>query len=313
MDYTEVTIACENLEPIIGLLYSLDICGLVIKDKNDFKDLLAHKGSAWDYIDDDLIHKENMQNSCVQFYLEPGDEGIHTLTIVKEKITDFQKENPDFEPITITTSLFREEDWANNWKQYFKPYEIGDTIVIKPEWETYDNTQNRIVIEIDPGAAFGTGTHETTKMCIEALASYIPKQRAKTMLDIGTGSGILSIAGAKLGIETVQAIDIEEGAVKVAKENVTKSGLQNQITVKKGDLVTDVCDTFDVIAANIIADVIISLAESIKNFMNDHSIFIASGIIDTKKDEVKNAFEKNKLTILEEKQNGDWFCFVCKK
>ena len=181
MDYTEVTITCENLEPIIGLLYSLDICGLVMKDKNDFEELLAHKGAAWDYIDDDLINQEKMQNSCVQFYLEIGEEEVRTLDKVKEEIEIFQKENPDFNPITITTSLFREEDWANNWKKYFKPYEIGDNIVIKPEWETYDNKENRIVIEIDPGSAFGTGTHETTKMCIEALASYVPNQHAKTM------------------------------------------------------------------------------------------------------------------------------------
>ncbi len=311
MNYNEVTIFCENLEPIIGLLYSLDVSGLVLQDKNEFQDFLNHKSTAWDYIDDDLIKKETTDRSYIKFYLEFNQEGKDKLSEIRHALANYQKKTND-SSIEITTNSFREEDWANNWKQYFKPYEIGKHIVIKPAWETYDNTENRLVIEIDPGSAFGTGTHETTKMCIEALDQYITPN-SHTMLDVGTGSGILSIAGIKLGLTSATAIDIDENAVAVAKENVEKSHMQNQIMVKHGDLVTDISGTYDVIVANIIADAIIALSASITNFMSEDTIFISSGIINMKEADVLKAFEECHLKVVERKADGDWLCFVCKK
>lgn len=311
MNYNEITIYCDSLEPIIGILYSLDVSGLVIKDKNDFEELLAHKSTAWDYIDDDLIKKETTERSYIQFYLSLDQEGDQKFEEIQKALALYKKDTKDAS-LVIKTALFREEDWANNWKQYFKPYEIGEHIVIKPDWETYDNRENRLVIEIDPGSAFGTGTHETTKMCIEALDHYITSQH-KTLLDVGTGSGILSMAGIKLGMQHATAIDIDENAVHVAKENIAKSHMEQQITVKHGDLVTDISGTYDIIVANIIADAIIALCASITKFMTKDTLFISSGIINTKESEVLAAFQKCHLQIIERKSDGDWLCFVCKK
>ncbi len=308
MNWKEVTIKTDQTEEVSAILTGMDITGLVIEDRDDFQDLLSHKVAAWDYIDEELIAKNETGSSCVKFYLAESREGEQTLAEVKKRMEQYCAAGGKAE---VKTALFRDEDWENNWKQYFKPFPIGDHIVIKPRWETYENTENRIVLEIDPGSAFGTGTHETTKMCIEAIDECAERYPQGSVLDIGTGSGILSIAAAKLGYGSIYAIDIDPNAVKVARENIALSGLSSQIQVQTGDLTKTVTGQYDLILANIMADAIIALAGSSASFLKEGGAFICSGIICEKEAEVCSALTKAGYQIQKRKQNGDWLCFVC--
>ena len=206
----------------------------------------------------------------------------------------------------------KEEDWANNWKQYYKPTRIGDNIVIKPEWEDYEAGENDLVIRMDPGMAFGTGSHETTSMCIVNLEKYVNKD--STVFDIGCGSGILGIVAAKLGAKDVVGIDIDAVAVKVAKENISKNGVDKVMVAMEGNLADDMDKDkkADIVVANIIADIIVILAKDVKSFLKEGGIFISSGIILAKIDEVVASLEENGFEIVSVEKKGEWACVIAR-
>jgi ribosomal protein L11 methyltransferase len=310
MNWNEVSIDTDNTEEVSAILTGMDITGLVIEDRDDFADLLSHKVAAWDYIDEELITKNETATPCVKFYLAQSEEGEKTLAEVRERMARYCTAGGT---ASVRTAPFRDEDWENNWKQYFKPFLIGDHIVVKPRWETYENTDNRIILEIDPGCAFGTGTHETTKMCIEAIDECAGRYPHGNVLDIGTGSGILSIAAAQLGYGDIYAIDIDPDAVKVARENIELSHLSAQIRVETGDLTKTVSGQYDLILANIMADAIIALSVSAASFLKEGGAFICSGIICEKEIEVCEALAKAGLSVQKRKQDGDWLCLICGK
>lgn len=212
-----------------------------------------------------------------------------------------------------------DEDWINNWKAYFKPFRVTEDIVIKPTWETLDGVkEGDIVVDIDPGTAFGTGSHETTKLVIQGMEEYLHED--SKMLDIGCGSGILSIIGLKLGAALAVGTDIDPVAVEVAKENAVVNHIEEgKFTVVQGNLIDDEAlqkevglGAYDVVVANILADVIIPLSEHVQKFMKKDGIFISSGIIDIKKDEVEEALLRNGFEIVKITQMGDWFSFQAK-
>lgn len=212
-----------------------------------------------------------------------------------------------------------DEDWINNWKAYFKPFRVTDDIVIKPTWETLEDVkEGDIVVNIDPGTAFGTGTHETTKLCIQGMEDYLNAD--SKVLDIGCGSGILSIIALKLGVDYAVGTDIDPIAVEVAKENATVNEIQDgKFAVYEGNLIDDEAlqkevglGAYDVVVANILADVIIPLSSQVSKFMKEDGIFISSGIIDIKKDEVEAALIQNGFEIIKINQMGDWFSFLAK-
>lgn len=212
-----------------------------------------------------------------------------------------------------------DEDWINNWKAYFKPFRVTDDIVIKPTWETLEDVkEGDIVVNIDPGTAFGTGTHETTKLCIQGMEDYLNAD--SKVLDIGCGSGILSIIALKLGVDYAVGTDIDPIAVEVAKENAAVNEIQDgKFTVYEGNLIDDEAlqkevglGAYDVVVANILADVIIPLSSQVSKFMKEDGIFISSGIIDIKKDEVEAALIQNGFEIIKINQMGDWFSFLAK-
>lgn len=212
-----------------------------------------------------------------------------------------------------------DEDWINNWKAYFKPFRVTDDIVIKPTWETLEDVkEGDIVVNIDPGTAFGTGTHETTKLCIQGMEDYLNAD--SKVLDIGCGSGILSIIALKLGVDYAVGTDIDPIAVEVAKENAAVNEIQDgKFTVYEGNLIDDEAlqkevgfGAYDVVVANILADVIIPLSSQVSKFMKKDGIFISSGIIDIKKDEVEAALIQNGFEIIKINQMGDWFSFLAK-
>ncbi|NLM44620.1 MAG: 50S ribosomal protein L11 methyltransferase, partial [Clostridiales bacterium] len=211
----------------------------------------------------------------------------------------------------ILTKVMKEEDWATSWKKYFKPFKAGERVVVKPTWEKYEAQDGDIVVEIDPGMAFGTGNHETTIMCIKLLEKYVEKQNY--VYDVGCGSGILGITAAKLGAEKVLCVDLDEVACKVADENVKINKESHRIKVKKGNLLDIAAEKADLIVANIIADVIISFAHQAYVFLNPGGIFISSGIILDRQEDVVNELKINGFTILEIAQMGEWCAIVVKR
>lgn len=219
----------------------------------------------------------------------------------------------------LTMEETDDEDWINNWKAYFKPFRVTDDIVIKPTWETLEEVnEGDIVVDIDPGTAFGTGSHETTKLCIQGMEEYLNEETK--LLDIGCGSGILSIIGLKLGAQCAVGTDIDPIAVEVAKENAAVNEIPDgKYTVYEGNLIDDEAlqkevglGKYDVVVANILADVIIPLSSQVSKFMKENAVFISSGIIDMKKDEVEQALIQNGFEIIKINQMGDWFSFIAK-
>jgi len=219
----------------------------------------------------------------------------------------------------LTMEETDDEDWINNWKAYFKPFRVTDDIVIKPTWETLEEVkEGDIVVDIDPGTAFGTGSHETTKLCIQGMEEYLNEHTK--LLDIGCGSGILSIIGLKLGAQCAVGTDIDPIAVEVAKENAAVNGIpEGKYTVYEGNLIEEEAlqkevglEKYDIVVANILADVIIPLSSQVSKFMKKNGIFISSGIIDMKKEEVEQALIQNGFEIIKVNQMGDWFSFITK-
>ena len=210
--------------------------------------------------------------------------------------------------LDVTMQGVKEEDWAENWKQYYKPFRIGAHMVVKPTWEPWDAQPGDLIIEIDPGMAFGTGTHETTAMCVGLIEKYY---RGGTLLDVGTGSGILAIAAARLGAEGIVAVDIDPDAVRVAKENVAHNGLENAIDVRKGDLLQGLSQQFDFAVANILAPVICMLAAPLKKHLTPGGVFVCSGIIAEAEQDVHDALLKAGYAIDEVQHKGDWVAFAC--
>ncbi|OLS03385.1 50S ribosomal protein L11 methyltransferase [Tissierella creatinophila] len=296
------TISNENEEIVAGIFYSIGANALDIEDPNDLIDLSQRK-QEWDFFGIDL-EGLNFDKIKIKAYFSK-EEDI-------DSILSFLKENIEAKGLgSISTTEIEDEDYLNNWKKYFKPFKIGDNIIIKPSWEEYDEKKEDIIIDIDPGMAFGTGTHETTSLCIEALEKYIKK--GDTVFDIGCGSGILSIVCAKLGAKKVVAIDLDPLCVKISKENILKNNLEDIVEVKKGDLLQVIKGKADVIVANIIAEIILNMTDSIKNYLIDGGIFISSGIILNKKDMVLEALNKNDFKIEEIKIQGEWVSIISVK
>ena len=302
MDWIEILV---NI-PVASVERASDICtmvvpyGFYIEDYSQLeKDALeiAHI----DLIDEDLVAKPR-DKAIIHIYIDPESNYKDAVDFLSHRL---QAEGIDF---IIDTNGISEEDWANNWKKYFKPTEIGEKLLILPEWEEQPQTDRKI-LKIDPGAAFGTGTHSTTRLCLTAIEKYVDED--KTVLDIGTGSGILSIASLLLGAKSAVGVDIDALAVKTAKENGAKNGFyEPEYKMINGDLADKVNGKFDVCIANIVADIIIKLCDSVTDFIVLNGLFITSGIIDTRADEVINKLLSTGFRIIEKTEEKGWYCIV---
>ncbi len=294
MEWTEVNIytTTEGIELLCSKLGDIGIKGFSIKDAEDFKEFLENKNGQWDYIDDDLMGLSECE-TCITVYIPTNGQGAEMLIAIKSMLAEMKSADTEgvYGRLEAEMSNIREEDWANNWKQYFKPFKVGEKLVIKPSWEDYDNSDGRIILEIDPASSFGTGKHHTTRLCLEVLEKYLNK--GDKLLDMGCGSGILSIGAMLLGAESAVAVDIEENAAATAKENAIK----NHISAEKyrtyfGNILTDkkladeIDDKYDIIAANIVADVLIAMKDSFRRYLRSGGILIVSGIIEERMDEV---------------------------
>lgn len=311
MNWIEVTIktTTEAVEAITNILENERTGGVIIEDPKDF--IFQKKNEYdWDYVEEEVFKKSGQDGVLIKTYISEERNVMEVIENIKQKVLGLKDYGIDIGEGSVSLGQVKEEDWANEWKKYYKPAKVGQKIVVKPTWEDYENQEGDLVIELDPGMAFGTGTHETTSMCIRELEKYV--DGTKRVFDIGCGSGILAIAAAKLGAKEVVAGDLDEVAVKVSKENCELNNVSDKVVVKHGSLFEVVEGKADVIVANIIADIIKILANDVSKFLSEDGVFISSGIIHAKIDEVVEALEKNGFEIVEIVKLGEWSAIVSK-
>ncbi|MBR4949675.1 MAG: 50S ribosomal protein L11 methyltransferase [Clostridia bacterium] len=314
MNWFEVKIntVSEGIEIVTGALMSLGITGFAIEDGKDFENFLTDTEVYWDYVDESLMGLKDAP-TVIKIYLAENGQGMETLSLVRKEMERLKDINfgLDLGSLKISLDNLNEEDWANNWKKYYKPIEVSDIAVV-PLWEDYKNEKNRIVVKMDPGMAFGTGTHETTRLCLEFLQQCVKKD--DSILDVGTGSGILSISALKYGAKDAYGIDIDENSVKIAKENADYNGVgENFIAERKNILEEKIPPKkYNVIFANIVADVIIAMLSDIKEYMNENTYLILSGIIDTREDDVINAVKEKGFSLQERITENGWVALKVK-
>ncbi len=307
-DWMEVTIITSSaaVEAVSAMLYNTGVKGVSILDPEDLIFRREHT-TDWDYFDESIIDTNN--EVVVKGYYKKDEKFESYIEEIKNGVNNLPKFGLDKGLGSVTTIMVKEEDWENNWKKYYKPIKIGEKIVIKPIWEEYIKNPGEIIVELDPGMAFGTGTHETTRMCIKALERHV--RANTTVFDIGTGSGILSIAAAKLGAVKTIGVDLDPVAVESAKQNVSYNNLNN-IEIVHGDLMEVVSGKANIVIANIMADIIMFLTEGVKAFIEEGGYFISSGIILSKKDEVINKLMSCGFEVEEINIDGEWVCIVAK-
>lgn len=307
MDWTEVKIEI----PADCIDLAADIANMVVPYGiyiEDYRNLEAETREIAniDLIDEALLQKDRTKG-YVHIYISPEESPQEAVAFLSERFAAAEI------PHRIDLSLCKNEDWENNWKAYFKPMEIGEKLLIQPLWiDEIDNPEHRAVLSIEPGLAFGTGGHHTTRLCLETLERYIKDGDA--VLDTGCGSGILSIASLLLGAGKAVGVDIDALAVKTAKENGKQNGFtEPQYTILQGNLADKVAGTYDVVVANIVADIIMLFAKDVGRFLKPDGVFITSGIIDTRETEVRAALEENGFSVVERNEQSGWICFVCKR
>ncbi len=306
MDWMEVclTVPCAEADKAAAIAHMVVPYGLYIEDYSDLEEG-AREIAHIDLIDEDLLKRDRTQ-AIIHLYVSPEGNPAEAVAFLQERLKEAAI------PFQVLTQAVREADWANNWKQFFKPLPIGQKLLICPTWETVDHADGRAVLTIDPGMAFGTGGHDTTRLVLETLESCITPQTA--FLDVGCGSGILSMAALLLGAETAVGVDIDPLAVKTAQENGAREGMTPpRYTIMQGDLTKGITGQYDVIAANIVADAIIALSPSIPAYLKPGGVYVTSGIIDTREADVQAALHACGFTVCDRREQGGWVCLVCRR
>lgn len=314
MDWIETAIytTTQGIEAVTGRLLGLGIDGFVIRDAQDFEDFLEDKDGNWDYIDDDLMGLKDCETT-VTVYIPDDANAPELVSAIRAELNALRQsdEQSEFGRLECELKNIREEDWANNWKQYFKPLCIGEKLLIKPSWESVSENETRRILEIDPAASFGTGQHNTTQLCLELLEQNI--SQGDSLLDLGCGSGILSIAAILLGAQRATAVDIDENSVKIAAENAQKNNIPSgSYTALAGNIITDkalaekIGTGFDVVCANIVADVLIAMSGLFAGFLKKDGKLVVSGIIEPRRDEVLEKIQSSGFELVQTRQKDDW-------
>ena len=302
MDWTEVKIHIDSkdVETAGNIAQMVVPYGIYIEDYSDLEQ------AAWeiahiDLIDEDLLKKDR-NKATIHIYISPEESPAEAVAFLSER---YNAEGIKHE---IDLSVCRNQDWENNWKEYFKPMPVGQKLLIRPVWDNDYDPQGRTVLDIEPGLAFGSGGHDTTRLCLETLENHITPNTG--LLDIGCGSGILGIAGLLLGAKNATGVDIDELAVKTARENGEMNGFtEPKYTVFQGNLTDKVSGKYDVVVANIVADIIVMFTKDVGRFLKDDGIYITSGIIDTREQDVLDAFEKYGFEVVGRHESCGWLCF----
>ena len=311
-----------GLEPVETLLSSLGIDSVVIDDETEFQDFLENNHQYWDYVDEDL-EKQMQGKSRVTFYLQADEEGFAKMGEVRIALENLKKTAQGCGTLLMTMDSLQDADWENNWKQYYKPMEIGERLLVIPQWEQEDPKVRkaleggRVPLILEPGLTFGTGSHATTRLCLTALEQAV--RGGEKVLDLGCGSGILSIAALKLGAGSALAVDIDDKCLDVAYENAAMNGIgRDTYTVKVGDILSDealraqIGGGYDVVLANIVADVIIGLGPMVRSLLSENGVFLCSGIIDTRAEEVTGKLRQAGLEILDTRSSEGWYAYTCR-
>ncbi|WP_276795074.1 50S ribosomal protein L11 methyltransferase [Ruminococcus champanellensis] len=309
---TQIITASAGVDALCAMLTDLGIKGFSIADPADFQEFLQNKEGKWDYIDQDLLGMAQ-GDTTVTVYLPDNAQGAEQLVALRAMLAQIHARDDAqlFGTLELTLKNVREEDWANNWKQYFKPFTVGERLLIKPSWEMCENPWNRAVLEIDPASSFGTGQHHTTRLCLELLEQLMhPGDR---VLDLGCGSGILSIGALLLGASGATAVDIEENAAATATENARKNHIDPTLyrvfcgnVLEDETLCREIGDGYDLICANIVADVLIAMKQLFRQFLRPEGSLIVSGIIMERRDEVLDQLKKAGFALLEVREKEGW-------
>ena len=301
MEWTDIsiTVAKRDADTAEAIATMVANGGIYIEDYSDLEQ------QSWEIAHVDLIEQELLDKPrdivIVHMYLAPDENPAEILPLFEERL-----KNSGIEYQLNTTGV-EQEDWQNAWKKYYHPMDIGNRLAVVPGWEHYDT--DRITLTLDPGMAFGTGTHETTALCLETLDEHV--RGGERVLDIGTGSGILAIAALKLGAAGAEGVDIDPMCVRTAGENAQRNGVQQNFKVLVGDLSNQASGQYDIICANIVANAIKALVPGVPALLKPDGIFMASGIIDTRKDEVVEAVQAAGLAVQQIKEKNGWVCLVC--
>lgn len=313
----DIYTSSQAIDGITGALTEYGITGFIIQDSADFEDFLADKNANWDYVDDELMGLKTVEPH-ITLYVHENAQGAETLAAIRGLVDGYKVNNSDgyYGNIRLTLANVKEEDWANNWKKYYKPFRVGKSLIIKPSWEDVEPKDGDRILEIDPASTFGTGQHHTTKMVMETLEEVV--SGGERVLDLGCGSGILSIAALLLGAKDVTVCDIFENAVKTASENIEKNRFTS-FTAYCGNIIEDkalrerIGGGFGIICANIVADVIIAMSPLFEGFLGDGGKLIVSGIIDERADEVKAALSENGWRVVSAKNEEGWNCILLER
>lgn len=317
MHWLEVRIDTNHagLETVQALLSGLDVDGVMIEDEEEFQDFLEHNHEYWDYVDEDL-ERAMSGRSRITFYLEAKEAGFAKLGEVRIALEALKQERKDLGALLMTLEDVQDADWENNWKQYYKPMEIGERLLVIPQWEEAD-PGDRAPLYLDPGLTFGTGAHATTRLCLTALEGLV--RGGERVLDLGCGSGILSVAALGLGAASALAVDIDDKCRDAARENAGLNGIgPDRLDILVGNLLTDetvaerIGGGYDLVLANIVADVIIALAPRVRGLLNPGGTFLCSGIIEGRAEEVETALTAAGLTVEERREDNGWYAFTCR-
>lgn len=318
---TVVHTSTAGIEPVSGILLLNGINGYEVCDSEDFNNFLENKEVYFDYIEDELLALKECETT-VTFYVPENTQGIETIFAVKNELARLKSEDSDgvFGTLEMDSDTkLEEQDWENNWKQYFKPFPVGNKLMIKPSWETLDDDMGRKIIEIDPSSSFGTGSHTTTRLCLEKIEEVLPEEAENVnILDMGCGSGILGIAALKLGAGHVNAVDIDENSARIAGENYEMNSIDfDKYKVYAGNILDNEelynvigSKPYDMIVANIVADVIMWMASMFKKFLATDGKLIVSGIIAERSGEVIECLKNNGFEVVDFTEKEDWAVVV---